>query len=303
MSNNSNVSIFTIAFTSPCHILITVLNVILVLLITVGNILTLCAITKFRNLRHQSNVMIGALALADLFMGLVRTPVLLLNTHMPLLFKLRIPCLTYMFITHFGALSAITFLSLLSLERLVAIQFPFYYHAHSSFKVAIIFNIAVLAVGTSTLIPLVAGTANWYDGVNCYAPTLYPGYYTRILIALGLMPLFVGFGAFIRVVYLAFKSRKQIFDESLSSLRKQESVRTKLMLTAYIISLCFWMPHLIYYTYDTVSKADRSEYLFRLMALLDLGSSAINCFLYAWKHSKFRAAYKELLCLNSCTDV
>ena len=56
---------------------------IFILLIAFGNTLTLIAITKFRNLRHQRSVMIGSLALADLWVGVVYTPVQLLKIHMP----------------------------------------------------------------------------------------------------------------------------------------------------------------------------------------------------------------------------
>ena len=299
MSNNSSLNIFTLVHTTPSHILITIVSIIFVILIAFGNTLTLIAITKFRNLRHQSSVMIGFLALADLWMGVVYTPVQLLKIHMPVLFQLRIPCLIFLYTGHFAAIAAVTFLSLLSLERVYAVQFPFHYHAHSGIKLAVIVNVGTFVYLKICLIPMVAGVANWYEGAYCYAPTLCPSFYSRFLVAMTLTPMCMGFIAFIRVSVLEFRYKKQILDQTAASLRKQESIRTKLMLTAYIISLCFWTPHLLYYLYASISKADKLMYLFRVVSLLDLGSSAVNCFLYAWKNSKFKAAYKELLCLSS----
>ncbi|XP_041371861.1 leukotriene B4 receptor 1-like [Gigantopelta aegis] len=302
MFNNSSINTFSVANTSPLHIIITVMNVILILLITVGNSFTIMAITRFRNLRHQSSVMIGALAMADVSMGVAYTPVKLFRTHVPYLFRLEMPCLIAMYIGHLAALAAIIFLSLLSLERFYAIQFPFHYHAHATVKVAVIVNVAVFIFIASALVPLFAGAAMWYDGVSCYAPTLYPSLYTRFIVAVAAIPLFLGFVGFIRVCVAEFRFRKQVFDQSVASLRKQESIRSKLIITAYVVSLCFWVPHMLYYLYDTVSKADQNVYLFRIVTLLDVGSSAVNCFLYAWKNSKFKTAYRELWGLKPSTE-
>ena len=243
--------------------------------------------------------MIGSLALADLWMGVVYTPVQLLNKHMPLLFQLRIPCLIFLYTGHYAAIAAVTFLSLLSLERFYAVQFPFHYHAHSGIKLAVIVNVCTFVFLKICLIPIVAGITNWHEGVSCYAPTIFPSYYSRLLVATILIPMSLGFIAFIRVGVLEFRYKKQILDQAVASMRKQESIRTKLMLTAYVISLSLWMPHWIYYLYASISKDDRIEYAFRVVSLLDLASSAVNCVLYAWKNSKFKAAYKELLCLSS----
>ncbi|XP_041372154.1 beta-2 adrenergic receptor-like [Gigantopelta aegis] len=261
------------------------------------------AITRFQNLHHQSSVMIGALAMADLSMGVAYTPVKLFRTHVPYLFRLEMPCMIAMYIGHFASLAAIIFISLLSLKRFYAIQFPFHYQAHATVKVAVIVNVAVFVFIASALVPLVAGAAMWYDGVSCYAPTLYPSLYTRFIVAVAAIPLFLGFVGFIRVCVAEFRFRKQVFDQSVTSLKKQESIRSKLIITVYLVSLCFWVPHMLYYLYDTVSKADRNVYLFRIVSLVDLRSSAVNCFLYAWKNSKFKAAYIELLRLKPSTEV
>ena len=302
MDNTTTGSMHPIANITPFDIFMTTLSFVLIVVITGGNILTIQAVAKFRSLHHQSNVMLAALAVADLMMGTVYTPLRLLRTHYPSMFLMRYGCIYCLYVVHFNAISAVVFLSMLSLERFYAIQFPFHYHAHATMKVALIFSILVYLFIAVALIPVIAGADNWIPGAECYAPSLYPGFYARIMVSMALIPLFLGFLAFLRVCYAQFKFRNQVSDQWVANMRKQESIRTTLIITAYFVSWCFWVPHLIYYLYDTISKAEQNLYLFRIVSIFDLASSAVNCFLYAWKNSKFKAAYKELLCLKPSAE-
>ncbi|XP_041362064.1 growth hormone secretagogue receptor type 1-like [Gigantopelta aegis] len=310
------------------NMFITVLNVIFVFVIIFGNALTVTAIASFRQLQYPSNMMIAALSLADILMGVAYTPLKLMRAHAPVFLERREICLTFMFTSHLCSLNAIMFLSLLSIERFYAVQFPFHYHAHVTVKTSIICNVVASVVLPMFIIPMVCGTDLW-DSSVCYAPTLYPQVYTNILTSLSFAMMFIGFLCFLRVaaVELRFRRRRvRVVHEPTSTaapdpeteitrdnnttvnlqseaaneieIKGRNSAKTKVVLIAYAVSMCLWTPHIVVYIWDSNTKQHQNPYVFRVVSLLDLSSSAINFFLYGWKNRKFRHAYFRLLGLK-----
>ena len=307
------------------NILITVLNVLLVFVIIFGNALTVTAIASFRQLQYPSNMMIVALSLADLLMGMAYTPVKLMRAHAPVLLKRREICLFFMFVSHFCSLQAMGFLSILSIERFYAVQFPFHYHAYMTIKAGIVFNVVACVAMGVMVVPMVSGTDLWSTS-DCYAPNLYPHEYTNFLTGLIFVSMLLGFFCFLRVaaVELRFRRRARVVQSAISSVapdpeteltrdntvnlqaeatndievKGRNSTKTKIVLIAYAVSLCLWTPHIIIYIWDSNTKQHQNPYVFRALSLLDLSSSAINFFLYGWKNNKFRQAYLRLLGLK-----
>ncbi|XP_041349450.1 neuropeptide Y receptor type 2-like [Gigantopelta aegis] len=289
-------------FLSVAEIILIMADISLIIIIAVGNSLTVVAVARYRRLQSTNNVMIAALAIGDLIMGLVYTPTKIMYSTWPDLFASRVPCISYIFNTHFSSFCAVFGISMLSIERGYAVSFPYHYHSVMTIRRSVVLSLCAFAVIICLNLPMLVGFDH-YSGQDCYAPAIFPNAYLRTLIAVGVTVLILGFVAFVRVLVAEF--RRQKFSNILSGqqLKQQiSSVRCRLMCAVYVSSLVFWLPHLTYYFYNTFTKQTRNVFVFRILSISDLCSSAVNFFIYGFKNSNFRSAYKRLLGLAKKTS-
>ena len=276
-------------------IILTVVDVMLIIVVTVGNSLTVVAVARYRRLQSSNNVLLASLAVADLFMGIVYTPTKVMYTMWPSLFLSRMPCIMYIFNTHFCGFYAVISLSVLSIERGYAVQFPFHYHSNMTVRRSVILSFGTFMVIVFLNLPMLMGTDH-YNGKNCFAPLIFPKVYLRTLIAICVSILLLGFVAFVRVMIAEIRLRKDMDVWSGQQLKQRlTSVRCRLMCVVYVSSIAFWLPHLLYYFYVTFAKQERNLMVFRVFSIFDLCSSAVNFFIYGFKNTNFRMAYRQLL--------
>ncbi|XP_041349447.1 growth hormone secretagogue receptor type 1-like [Gigantopelta aegis] len=279
-------------------IVLTVVDAALIVIIAVGNSLTLVAVCRFKRLRSPTGVAIASLAVADLIMGIVYTPTRFVHITWPSMFASRAACIVYIFVVHFSASCAVIGISMLSTERGYAIQFPTHYQTCMTTRCSVVISLCVFAAIFCLNLPFLSGLDH-YNGQDCYAPSVFPKVYLRTLIVVGVAVLLLGFVAFVRVLVAVF--RRQKFSNVLSGqqLKQQiSSVRCRLMCVVYVSSLVFWLPHLTYYFYNTFTKQTRNVFVFRILSIFDLCSSAVNFFIYGVININFRMAYKQILGLD-----
>ncbi|XP_041357878.1 trace amine-associated receptor 4-like [Gigantopelta aegis] len=387
------------------NILLMSLTIILIFVSAGGNALTVAAVSRFKNLRYPSNIMIAALAISDFTVASLFTTINLLRTHMPFLFTVRPSCLVILFITQIVSLTSVVFQAVLSLERFYAIQFPYYYHAHATTAIHAIWSASIAAVIVVLSLPVLFGIDHWSEEVVCYSQVLFPSSYAGIIAAivitfqmLGLLafmrvlfaeikfrcrdrnlqtsemekqslvavhpdgpgirvsqalghsqkhdkeygdskcvkakhlylnpwrkakedrllemlatslwPLcsrpsicyILGLLAFLRVLFTEIKFRCRDRNLQTSEMEKQASLQSTLMILAFGISLCFYMPHIVCYFLGTFSNYSHNHLIMEIVWLMDVCNTAVNSFIYGLKNRKLRKAYK---CCLRCkmTDV
>ena len=272
------------------------LTIIMIFVAVIGNALTITAVSRFKSLRYPSNMMIAALAVNDLLTSSLWTSINLVRRHVPYLFKVRLSCLSVLFVTQTLAMTTVVFQSVLSLERFYAIQFPYYYHAHATAGKNVACNIIIAAVIIALGFPVFFGIDNWSHSVTCYAPSLFPTWYTRIIVGTPLIFLVLGLFAFFRIVYAEIKFRLRDRIRVASEDEKQASLQSTLAVVAYGVSMCFYLPHTLYYVWGTTTKIKKhNSIVLGIFEIVDVSNMAVNCFIYGLKNSKFREAYKCIL--------
>ena len=283
---------------STTDIVLSVVDAVLIVVIVVGNSLTLRAVSRVPRLRSPTGVAIACLAVADLNMGVVYTPARFAFITWPSRFVSRAACIGYIFVVHVSALCAIGAISLLSIERGYAVQFPRHYQTCLTTKRSIAVSLFAFVVIFCLSLPMLVGLDR-YDGQNCYSPAVFPNTYLRALIAIGATILILGFLAFVRVLVFEIRHRKDMDVLSGQQLKQRlTSVRCRLMCVVYVSSLAFWLPHLLYYFYNTFAKQERNLIVFRVLSIFDLCSSAVNFFIYGVMNVNFRMAYRQILGLD-----
>ncbi|XP_041357877.1 trace amine-associated receptor 2-like [Gigantopelta aegis] len=271
------------------------LKIIIIFVAIGGNILTIVAICRFKSLRYPSNMMIAALAVSDILTVTIYTPLVMIRTNKPVLFNTRASCLITIFIGQIVVVGNIVFLSLLSMERFYAVHFPYHYYEHVTMKGNFVWCV-VSVVGVFLLnVPTVSGIDYWKTNGRCYSPILFPSWFTRFFISTVFTFQIIGLLSAFRVLVAELKFRRRERNFRVSDVEKQASLQSTVMVLAYSVSVCLYLPHILYYLAVTFAKNEINYVLFEILLVLDLCNPAINLFIYGFKSRKFREAYKSIL--------
>ncbi|XP_041369714.1 putative trace amine-associated receptor 3 [Gigantopelta aegis] len=268
------------------------IEIVLIPIIVGGNGLIICAVCRFKTLQHPSNVMVVFLAIGDFLMGAVYIPTKLLAS--PANFS-KIPCLINVFNSYVCISLAITFLSMLSVERFYAVQFPFHYHTRMSIKTSVTLCGVIFAGVVILMLPILSGIDTWAYGKYCFNTNVLPNYYIWTCLSIMGSFLIAGFLSFIRVVFAEVQIRKRNNEQrSQTAFRQQDSIRSTLMIMVYSFSMMCWMPQLVYVFWSAFKPAYSNVYALRAVSIVGLCSSGINFFIYGIKNSRFRNSFKKL---------
>ena len=304
MSNNITLSSLKTAYDVRLYTFMLVLETSVIPVIVCGNLLIIIAVLRFKSLRHASNMMIMSLAFADLMMGGIYLPMKILLSQQPQLFISRESCLTNSFLSFFCVTNAMSFLSLTSMERFYAVQFPFHYHSHMTITQSLVWSFITLLVSILIALPPVAGIDLWRPGKLCFSSNVLPINYVSGAISVVFLISFLGFLSFLRVMAAEIRIRLKDNARSVNETRKQDSVKATLMLTVYVFSIICWIPQLVYTCIVVFNPAGASELGLRSVSFLGICSSGINCFIYGIKNRQFKTAFKKIFgCKTSIIDV
>ncbi|XP_041369735.1 melatonin receptor type 1A-like [Gigantopelta aegis] len=308
MSNNSSLLNATVSRLTASEIraytFLLILEVTVVPVIVCGNLLIIVAVLRFHSLRNPSNTMIMSLAFADLMMGGIYLPLKILLSQQPQLFVNRVSCLVNTFLSFFCVTNAMSFLSLISMERFYAVQFPFHYHSYMTITRSLVWSFLVFMVSVVIAVPTVSGIDRWKPGKLCFTSNVTPRSYVTGAILMLFIISFLGFLSFLRVMAAEISIRLKDNARSVNEARTQDSMKATLMLTVYVFSIICWIPQLVYTGIAVFNPAVASELGLRSVSFLGICSSGVNCFIYGIKNRQFKAAFKKIFgCKTSSVDV
>ena len=274
------------------NVIIAVCEVAIIPVIVCGNVLVIVAVCRFKSMRSICNVMICSLAIGDLMMGGIYMPLKLALTYSDDLFASRVPCLVNVFLSHFSGISAMLFLSNISIERCYAVQFPFHYHSNMTIHRSVAWSAVTFVAAWLMSLPAVCGIDQWTFGTRCFNTNVLPSYYIwSVAIAVFVVHL-VGFLCFLRVLAAEISTRVRNLDQSES--RRQDSIKSSLILTVYVFSILCWIPQLIYMFISKFQPQSVSLFNLRVVSYIAVCSSGVNCFIYGTKNSRFRNAFRKM---------
>lgn len=284
-----------------------VLLVIMSLGTIIGNILVLLSIWTQPSLQRPTYVPIGSLALADLLAGIFAMPSYLIKKSPIELGSFEsVICDTFRFSYFVSGYASIVSLTVISIERMVAVRFPLKYHVIiSSRRLRISLVIAwidVLLVSAIPFIPLEGGR-----GGNChYRPV---GWWSLMVIICNVFAPFL----FILICYIDIYStvRRQIRkiqnQNNISSLRRHKRETKGTMTVTIVLGLFIlsWFPSCLYYFLREICptcfpRKFANEGIFNsLVKLLTFAGSFWNPLIYCWRSLEFRSAFLRILMRRS----
>ena len=255
------------------------------------NIIFVVTIFRRRRLRTSSGILLLALAFTDFLSGLIAQP--LYGSYLIFLSKGHFAC---MFTTVASGvaylLSGPTFFTvfMVSLERYIAILFPFFYERAVTKRKILLILLAINMLWVLwSLVALLAKLLSFYIS------TL--GFIT--LPAFGLLVFF-----YCHIYSEAVKARKRISSHGLSQRRAlRESLRaaktTAVILAAFIV--CY-SPIISYSLVNYFMKGTNGAVFKTVIPLaqtLALSNSLVNAFVYFWKMTEARKEMRKLI-LGNC---
>ncbi|ELT93028.1 hypothetical protein CAPTEDRAFT_210567 [Capitella teleta] len=271
------------------------------LCVVAGNTLTAIAYFTTPHLQTLQNLVICNLSLADAIIAVLSKPFFALSyTEAGIVFGARHKwvCLVSLWAVMGSGLCGILCVFVLSLERLLAIIFPFRYYTwvtDNSVRAMIVFVWAFAF--TLTAFPLM-GLNTWTHGARCFTMFVYTPTYNvyvatnlnvLILVAMALMN--------ITIAVVAVKQNKVNIIQSGSTQNTGQYKVTKMLLTVIGVFYLCWIPYIVLTAIFTMTKhlPEWFALLQDLSKLLIGMNSVLNPLIYARGNEKFRAAFARLL--------
>ena len=300
--NNSSISGQPFEKQVPFEALAVLLSLMSLGTIT-GNILVLLSIWTQPSLQRPTYIPIGSLALADLLAGAFAMPAYLIKKSPLELGSFEgVICDTFRFSYFISGYASIVSLTVISIERMVAVRFPLKYHSIiSSRRLRLSLLVAwidVLLVSSIPFIPLEGGR-----GGNChYRPV---GWWSLMVINCNVFAPFL----FILICYVDIYStvRRQIRkirnENNISNLVRHRRETKGTMTVTIVLGLFIvsWFPSCLYYFLREIcpqcfpSRFTNEGIFNSLVKLLTFAGSFWNPLIYCWRSLEFRAAFRKIL--------
>lgn len=262
----------------------------------IGNSLVVIVVRRNKKMQCPNTYLLSYLAVGDLLFGFIaETNILLFVTGST--FRLRVP---YMFYT----LVSILILTLLAIERYLAILKPFYHKANVTNSLVRKLIVAVLSFSAIVTAPgyYVFGAGNTSDFCGASSKsgeTLAVGYAATVLVLSITIPGSVMILCYTRVIlHVWFNTDEN--KATNNALLKSRWKLTKLFMAATAIFIVSWSMSFGRLSFSSFRCSEGFEVYEAVSTLLALLGSMANPIMYSFRCPRFRQAVKELLAHKCC---
>lgn len=252
---------------------------VLGVIIVFGNLASIITFVKTPSLRKKPHYLIISLSVADLFVGMVD---FMATYYFSSERKTAIFLMSLEVLDHLFAVASILTLAMISVERFLAVNYPFH-HRRLQFKVYVLliaFPWVAAVIGTildSLSVAIIIGTN------VCH-------YLSLILPAVALVIIFFSY------IGIGTKTCQKSHQIKKQAVRDRRLVVTLLIVT--VASLVTWLPHQIFYIIFFFCKTCGRPTLDALFVtkFLQFANSGLNVFIYIARIPDFRTAFLALFC-------
>ncbi|XP_071162488.1 adenosine receptor A1-like [Mytilus edulis] len=285
------------------------LEVVIGAISVVGNTMVLLAIYKNMKLRTVTNTFIGSLALADLLVGILVSPLAALS-YLGLPADYMWCVFTNSVIVVFTQISIFN-LCAIAVERFIAIKSPYFYQEHLTIKVAIIISIIAWIAGMIVgFTPMFGWNLGPMADNKCAFLSVIDMNYIVYFNFFGfvLSPLVIMFLIYVYIYYIVRQQLVKIAALEIANQNAQKKQKLKfakevkaaksLAVVIGVFALC-WLPIHILNSISLICKGNNCIYPYKLLLaaiLLSHINSAVNPFLYAIGNSQFQLAFRKMFC-------
>ncbi|ELU01931.1 hypothetical protein CAPTEDRAFT_204269 [Capitella teleta] len=281
-----------------------------------GNLLTILAFFKYKQLHSPTNILICSQSIGDLFTCLTGPLFAVWNyteIGQALASSNKYLCLSSLTLLMLALQSSVVNILALSTERFIAVYFSLrYYQWVTDATVKRVVVIIWIVVITINFLPLF-GWELWKPGVTCMTFNIYPRiYFQAFFIMPTLICLLVCAVVNFAIALEAIKRQRSIVavvvmenaanEEANAKSRNQFKV-TKMLLLVVGCFFTTWLPYIIFncisYSLPSPWKIHGAPDWFAIPSELSktmlVVNSIVNPFIYGWKNVLFRDAYYKLL--------
>lgn len=263
-------------------------------LIVIGNLITTVVFLRSRRLRKRRYYLIINLAISDTLVGALAMPLFVV----PFGKSLKVWNITSafprdasLFFDMFSGFASITFLTMISLERLYATLRPFSYRALKSAWYVLLTVIAWIAAGS---IPSIHMLALKFPGM------LYSSTQKNMIVSLW-VPFLSALLLLICVSYLVIWRKVRRVNRSVRTERvvEKESSLSRICLLVTAMSVVAWLPFVIVSMVINSNIDLFNFHAFYITKFLHYANSLLNPVLYVLKIPEFKASLSHLFNRNA----
>ena len=279
-----------------------------------GNFLVVLAFIKKPSLRTSTNTLILNQSVADLLSAFTAIIFVFMNyTYAGLaqMLQSKAACLASLWLLMFSLSASLFNIFTLSMERFIAVFFPYKYIEVVTPNAAWFVNVVVWVV-VFVINSLPAWGMNvWRQGSLCFTHSVYTQtYLSYIYMAPKGIILILALLFHISISAIAYKKSKAVadhivFKDAIDKLIQQDFKITKMFLLVVGVFYLSWLPWIIC-TFLTLT-ADKPSIALLIMhdvskGFLGLGPM-VNPLIYAYKNKLYRNTFKKILGMNADSDM
>lgn len=290
------------------------IEILLTLLTIPGNLLTIAAFVRFPSLRTITNRFIISLAVADLLVGFMMPLHLAFYVSKSFTVHYKYFCIGRFFALVLPGGACLLSLTVVAVDRYIAILHPLQYHRKMTSRTSIVL-IVMLWIYAALVATLLFAFNAWGDSADmtCYFYKVVSLPFTVVLDVHFTVMSLVNIVLYVRIFQQAAMQRKKIMAEcvplpSAATLQKDTRSAKTLFFILGSYLLC-WTPFFIVVTISHFYESAATPYFYMGSMFLALSNASLNPFIYCWKNTELRAAYKKVLinlfkrCHYYCSDV
>ena len=286
----------------PVRVTLVTVDLLLMLAILMGNILTIAAVRRSPQLQTVTNKFVVSLAVADLLVGF-SLPYHSLFYIIPSISTMKYACLARFCIVLLACMASFLNLLAICVDRFLAVVYPLHYPMRmtprsSSVKIIILWIMAV----SSATIPL--GWNHWDSAQYCVFYHVLPPMYVVFILAVPfysqslLMLLLYG-----KIFKEARRQLKKMAALSPDARRvKKEAKTAKTLATVLGFFILFGFPLITFMFIMALGySASHTSTVYAILTSLTFFNSALNPVVYAWKNRQFNSTFRRMLGLHQKT--
>jgi hypothetical protein len=302
-----------------------VICILIIIFAILGNTLVLVATWRERSLHQPNKYFVACLAVADLLVGMILTPLRLyqlVNIENGGITTIHL-CRFYIWMDVFLETSSIYTLTFISFDRYLKISQPLQYRSRmtTSTLLKIIFIIWLIAATYATLamFPYADSPGIFISTLGCF--NINKIFYTFVAVSGFFLPTTVMLVMYILIFLVAHKRQKMLRNGELGQTSNNPNQRSALLQDLKVIRMLFvvvgvfifcWGPFIIwlmiYYYYNPSVLFDSSSLsdlylktiLWRLATFLPLLNSIFNPLIYACLDQKYKEAFRHIFQRMMC---
>uniref|UniRef100_A0A0L8GJR8 G-protein coupled receptors family 1 profile domain-containing protein n=2 Tax=Octopus bimaculoides TaxID=37653 RepID=A0A0L8GJR8_OCTBM len=261
------------------------------------NLLTVICIFKYPTLRNYTNMFVASLASGDIAYGMLAlipaVTVKYLNG------TSRSVCILILSTNFCSAYLSLSNLTLLSIERYIAVVMPFKYNIYVTKQTT---SAAILLswLGNILVTVIISFFMKWENVTSCVFENIYPKWINSFIFITGFLYTVTTIFSYGKVMWIARKQLRAIGPSTKSNSSEADEInKAKMMMLIFGLFICCYFPAVASNVIEYMSTSQNKDTVLNcLAAFLIKINYFINFFIYNICSKQFRKATKHFLCCD-----